>query len=106
MRPASTVIVRFHVDDYDVWKAAFDAHEDARLRHGGIGHRILRGAEDRLALTVLLDFASAGGAYGLTWADVSLLCALRAGGVEGGPHGGRYDIGYLEEVDAVAEYAR
>ena len=36
--------------------------------------------------------------------DISLLHAIRAGGIEGGPHGGGYEIDYLEELDTVAGY--
>jgi hypothetical protein len=35
---------------------------------------------------------------------VTLLCAIRDGGVEGGPHGGRYTFDYLEEIEEVANY--
>jgi hypothetical protein len=98
------VLARFRVLDYETWKEAFDGHEEARVRHGGVGHRILRAADDGAALTVLLEFVSAGGAIRFTRDDVTLLCAIRDGGVEGGPHGGRYTFDYLEEIEEVANY--
>ena len=105
MSSRTTVMFRFRVHEYEAWKAVFDGHEEARLRHGGVGHRILRDAEDALALTVLVEFASLGGATGFV-EDISLVYALGASGVEGGAHGGRYQIDYLEELDTVAVYAQ
>src|SRR5262245_16627486 len=103
MNSSTTVLVRLRVEDYEAWKAVFDGHEEARVRHGCVGHRILRDADDALALTVLLEFTSPGGANGFGH-DISLLQAMRAGGVEGGPHGHQYEIDYLEELDTVARY--
>jgi hypothetical protein len=103
MSTGVTVLVRARVSDFEGFKAVFDGHEEARVRHGGIGHRLLRDTRDPLAFTVLVEFTSMGGATGFT-DDVSLLEALRAAGVEGGPHGGGFDIDYLEEVEIVAQY--
>ena len=103
MSSRTTVLFRFRVHEYEAWKAVFDGHEEARVRHGGVGHRILRDAQDALALTVLVEFASLGGATGFV-NDISLIYALGASGVEGGAHGGRYHVDYLEELDTVAEY--
>jgi hypothetical protein len=103
MSSRTTVLMRFRIREYETWKAAFDGHEEARVRHGGIGHRLLRDADDALALTVLVEFTSLGGATGFT-RDISLLQAIRASGIEGGPHGGGYDIAYLEELETVVEY--
>ena len=105
MSSRTTVLFRFRVAEYEAWKAVFDGHEEARVRHGGVGHRVLRDAEDALALTVLVEFASLGGATGFV-EDVSLAYALGAGGVEGGAHGGRYHVDILEELDAVGVYAQ
>ena len=105
MSSRTTVMFRFRVNEYEAWKAVFDGHEEARVRHGGVGHRVLRDAEDALALTVLVEFASLGGATGFV-EDISLVYALGASGVEGGAHGGGYHIDYLEELDTVAEYAQ
>jgi hypothetical protein len=99
----TTVLMRFRVHEYETWKAVFDAHEEARIRHGGVGHRVLRDANDPLALTVLLEFVSLGGATGFV-EDISLAYALGASGVEGGAHGGKYHVDYLEELDAAAAY--
>jgi hypothetical protein len=103
MSNGTTVLVRLRVHEYETWKAVFDGHEEARVRHGGVGHRILRDADNPSALTLLLEFTSLGGATGFM-RDISLVHAMRAGGVEGGPHGGGYHIDYLQELDTVAGY--
>ena len=42
----TTLAVRHTVQDFDVWKAAFDAHAAARRGHGATGHRVLRDGQD------------------------------------------------------------
>ena len=98
------VIARFRIADYDTWKAAFDDHVEARIRHGAIGHRVFRVEGDENALTVMVEFTSHGGAVGLIRDDVSTLHAIRRGGVEGGPHDVRWQLDYLDQVD-VADYS-
>jgi hypothetical protein len=97
------VIARFRIADYDTWKAAFDDHVEARIRHGAIGHRIFRVEDDENALTVMVEFTSRGGAVGLTRDDFSTLSAIRRGGVEGGPHDVKWQLDYVDQVD-VADY--
>jgi hypothetical protein len=65
---------------------------------------MFRSEDDELAVTVLIEFTSRGGAHGLIQGDVSTLCAISDAGVEGGPHGGQWQIDYLEQVDA-SDYA-
>ncbi len=72
MSSRTTVLFRCRVHEYEVWKAVFDGHEEARVRHGGVGHRILRDAEYVLAITVLLELVSQGGKTGFV-EDVSLV---------------------------------
>ena len=98
------VIARFRISDYNTWKAAFDDHVEARIRHGAKGHRVFRIEDDENALTVMVEFASHGGAVGLVRDDVSILGAIRRGGVEGGPHHVKWQLDYVNEVD-VADYA-
>jgi ATP dependent DNA ligase domain len=105
MSSRTTLMFRFRVHEYEAWKAVFDGHEEARVRHGAVGHRVLRDAQNALALTVLVEFASLGGAKGFV-EEISLVYALGASGVEGGAHGGSYHIDYLEELDTVAVYAQ
>jgi hypothetical protein len=98
------VIERFRVADYDTWKAAFDDHVDARIRHGAVGHRVLRDENNPDQLTLVVEFTSRGGAYSAEHHDVSLLEAIRRGGVVGGPHQFSRRIDYLDVVEA-ADYS-
>lgn len=98
------VLLRIRVRDYEVWKSVFDGRADARIRHGALGHRVLRDDDDPNALTLILELASSGGAISLVEYDVSTLAALGDGGVEGGPHRPAWQIDYLEEADA-ADYS-
>jgi hypothetical protein len=93
-------IERFRVLDYENWKAAFDDHIDARIRHGAVGHRVFVAENDAKAVTVILEFASYGGAISLEKYDVSLLDAIRRGGVVGGPHHLQRKVDYLELAEA------
>jgi hypothetical protein len=97
------VIERFRVAEFDTWKAAFDDHVDSRIRHGAIGHRVLRDEDNPNAVTVVLEFASRGGAISLEKYDVSLLDAIRRGGITGGPHQLSRRVDYLDVADA-ADY--
>jgi hypothetical protein len=96
------VIARFRVADYETWKAAFDDHVEARIRHGAIGHRVFR-VETRT--------------HSQSWSssprteerrvirdDVSTLHAICRGGVEGGPHDVEWQLDYVDQVD-VADYS-
>jgi hypothetical protein len=98
------LIARCRVAEYGTWKRVFDEHVDARIRHGARGHRVFRNEEDENALTIMIEFTSRGGAEGLAENDISVMTAIDRSGVEGGPHGGEWQIEYLDEVDA-ADYA-
>lgn len=97
------VIARFRVSDYEAWKKVFDEDVNARIRHGARSHRVFRAQDDENAVTLLLEFASRGGAEGLTKREPSVARSMRHGGVEGGPHGGTRELVYVDEVDA-ADY--
>jgi hypothetical protein len=93
------VIERFRVADYETWKSAFDAHVDARIRHGAVGHKILRDEENENHVTVMLEFTNRGGAISLEQYDVTLLDVIRRGGIVGGPHQASRSVDYLDVVD-------
>jgi heme-degrading monooxygenase HmoA len=88
----TTLAVRHTVQDFDVWKAAFDAHADVRRSHGATGHRVLRDGQDVL---VLIDFDSKEQAGAFT-ADPSLKAAMASAGVTGAP-----DIAIREEAEGL-----
>ncbi len=103
--PEATVIIRHRVGDYRRWKRVFDANLAARLRHGGVGHRVLRSQDDPNELTVVLDFASRGGALGFL-DDPALIYAIGDAGVIGGAHHKQWSEQLLAEVDATTRYPR
>ena len=97
------VITRFRIEDYATWKVAFDDTVDVRIRHGAVGHQVFRSQDDENTLIVTLEFTSRGGAIGLTRDDASLLSAIRAAGIEGGPHDVKWQLDYVEQTDT-ADY--
>jgi hypothetical protein len=88
----TTLAVRHTVQDFDVWKAAFDAHAAARRSHGATGHRVLRNGQD---LLVLIDFDSEEQAGAFT-ADPSLKEAMASAGLTSTP-----DITVREETEGL-----
>lgn len=88
----TTLAVRHTVQDFGVWKAAFDAHAPARRTHGATGHRVLRDGHDVL---VLIDFDTQEQAGAFT-ADPSLKEVMAKAGVTSTP-----DITVREETEGL-----
>ena len=88
----TTLAVRHTVQDFDVWKAAFNAHEATRRGHGATGHRVLRDGRDIL---VLIDFDSQEEAEGFT-TDPSLKEAMANASLTSPP-----DITIREETEGL-----
>jgi hypothetical protein len=97
------LVVRFRAPDYARMKRAFDDVQPLRERHGARGHRILRLADDPEDYTVIIEFASFGGAHGFTQ-EALLLRAIDAAGIEGGAHHVQYVEEFREQLEAV-DYA-
>lgn len=95
-------VIRFRGGDFDTWKAAFDAHEPQRVKHGAVGHWVARSVDDPNEFIGVVEFASRGGAraYALDPDRMDVQRALR---MEGGPHQRSWDEG-ITEVVARAEY--
>jgi hypothetical protein len=94
------LVVRFRAPDYARLKRAFDDLQPLRERHGARGHRILRLDDDPQDYTVIIEFASFGGAQGFT-KDPLLLPAIEAAGIEGGAHHVQYVEEFREQLEAV-----
>jgi hypothetical protein len=77
----TTLAVRHTVQDFDSWKAGFDAHDGGRRSHGATGYRVLRDGNTVLAL---IDFPDATSAKAFQ-ADPSLRQAMDVAGVVGTP---------------------
>jgi hypothetical protein len=88
----TTLAVRHTVQDFDTWKAAFDAHAAVRRGHGATGHRVLRDGQDIL---VLIDFGAQEQARAFS-TDPSLKEAMANAGVTGPP-----DVTIREETEGL-----
>ena len=93
------VVFRFRGADFDTWKAAMDAHEPARVRHGAVGHWIARSIGDPNEFIGVVEFTSRGGARGYA-DDPDRMDVQRALRLEGGPHHKTWDESIDEVVDA------
>jgi hypothetical protein len=95
-------VIRFRGGDFERWKAAFDAHEPQRIKHGAVGHWVARSLDDPREFIGVVEFTSRGGAHGYA-EDPDRMDVQRALMVEGGPHHKTWDEGISEVVDR-AEY--
>jgi hypothetical protein len=93
-------VIRFRGGNFENWKAAFDDHEAARIRHGAVGHWIARSIDDPHEFIAVVEFTSVGGARGYA-ADVDRLDVQESLMVEGGPHRKTWEEGINETVDRV-----
>jgi hypothetical protein len=95
-------VVRFRGGDFAGWKAAFDAHEPHRVRHGAVGHWVARAVNDPHEFIGVVEFTSLGGARAYA-EDPDRMDVQRALMFEGGPHQKTWDEG-IHEVVARSEY--
>lgn len=93
-------VIRFRGGDFEVWKAAFAAHEPQRVKHGAVGHWIARSTEDPNAFVGVVEFTSHGGARAYA-EDADRLDVQRALMMEGGPHQKTWDEEIVETIDLV-----
>jgi hypothetical protein len=94
------VVIRFRGADFDRWKAALDAHEPERIRHGAVGHWIARSIDDPNEFIGVVEFTSRGGAKAYSM-DVDRLEVERVAMIEGGPHNRTWEEAIYETVDTV-----
>jgi len=93
-------VIRFRGGSFESWKAAFEKHEPARIRHGAVGHWIARSIDDPNEFIAVVEFTSVGGARGYA-GDVDRLDVEDALLIEGGPHQKTWEEGIHETVDKV-----
>lgn len=89
----ATMIVRFHVADFERWKAVFDSMAPARASHGITGWSVHRDADDLESVVTILRARSVSAARGWGASPVLRQATMRAG-VDGVPQ-----IQYLEDVE-------
>jgi heme-degrading monooxygenase HmoA len=87
------MLFRHKVQDYERWKAAFDAHGASRKASGSKGGRLLRNAEDPKELVIFFEWDDMQKARQFAQSD-DLRKAMQGAGVIGKP-----DIHFLEELD-------
>jgi hypothetical protein len=92
------VVIRFRGADFDTWKAAMDAHEPARVRHGAVGHWIARSIGDPNEFIGVVEFTSLGGARDYLM-GVDRLDVDQAVMIEGGPHNRTWEEAIYKTVD-------
>ena len=92
-------VIRFRGADFDEWKAALDAHESARVRHGAVGHWIARAIRDPREYLAVVEFTSLGGATAYA-AGADRLDLEEVAMIDGGPHNRTWEEDTYETVDA------
>ena len=65
--------VRFHAAPYERWSEVLNGVVETSVRHGGLGHRVLRSLEDEREYVLEFEFTSFGGAKGFAEAEPALL---------------------------------
>jgi hypothetical protein len=88
-----TLLIRHKVEDYAVWKAAFDQHANARRANGSQGGQLFRNAADPNDVVILLAWDLLERAHLFADSD-DLREAMARAGVTDQP-----DIWFLEEID-------
>jgi hypothetical protein len=92
-------VIHFRGGDFESWKAAFEAHEPQRVKHGAIRHWLARSTDNPPAFIGVVEFTSRGGARAYA-ADPDRLDMQRALLIEGGPHHKTWDEGIYEIIDS------
>jgi hypothetical protein len=82
--PPAAALVTHGVEDFDRWKAAFDAHEPARRDAGILGHHINRGEDDPDTISIYLAISDLDSAREFASSD-DLKAAMHDAGVTGPP---------------------
>jgi quinol monooxygenase YgiN len=83
--PAAAVVINHDVEDYALWKRAFDRHAATRRTAGIIAAHVNQDAENPNRVSVYLagtDRARLAAFVG----DIALMAAMREAGVTGPPH--------------------
>ena len=94
------IVIRFRGPDFEAWRAAFDAHEPQRVKHGAVGHWIARSVDDPSEYIGVVEFTSRGGAHAYA-EDPDRMDVQRAVHLDGGPHNKTWDETIVETIAAV-----
>jgi hypothetical protein len=89
------VFIEHHVDDYDIWKLAFDDHQAVREQHGGVRHWLYRSATDPNDVFIATEFPTLEQAQAFA-GDPGLPDVMKAAGVASEPR-----ISFREETEVI-----
>ena len=88
------LLSKVHVEQFDEWKAHFDAGDLFRTANGQRGFRVFQSVDDPNAVVVLLEFDSAEDARAFAGSEEWRRRVAKSGAR------GRHDVTILEQVDA------
>jgi quinol monooxygenase YgiN len=83
--PAAAVVINHDVEDYAIWKRAFDRHAAVRRNAGIVAAHVNQDAENPNRLSVYLAGTDRGKLAAFV-GDIALMAAMREAGVTGPPH--------------------
>jgi len=83
--PSAAVVINHDVEDYAVWKRAFDRHAAARRNAGIFAAHVNQDAENPNRLSVYLAGTDRARLAAFV-ADIALMVTMREAGVTGPPH--------------------
>lgn len=92
-RTLPAAVVRHEVQDWKGWKAGFDAHADARVKAGIIGHAVNRSVENPNLIIVYLQAEKLDQLRAFS-SSADLKAAMKNAGVKGAPQ-----ISFVEGQD-------
>lgn len=78
------LVVHHKVQDFSVWKPAYDKHAPARSAAGLTKDHVLQSVDDPNMVTIVMDFSDVGKAKAFAASD-DLKAAMKGAGVVGAP---------------------
>jgi hypothetical protein len=78
------LFVRHKVNDYAVWRTAYDGFDSTRIKPGAKGHAVYRDVEDVSDVTAWHDFSNLEAAKAFAGSN-ELKAAMKGAGVIGAP---------------------
>lgn len=98
MNPSVVLSLRFRAAPFEEWSRLLEKVVETSVRHGGLGHRVMRSFEDPRDYLVEFEFTSLGGAERFAEAEPALLRTWALIGAD--PHHREWPAAYFEEISA------
>jgi quinol monooxygenase YgiN len=96
--PHAAAMLTHDVEDYDRWKASFDAHAETRQKAGIVGHSVSRSADRPNRVAIFVQAKSREAIEGLLGSS-ELKAAMQKSGVTSAP-----EVTFLQHLDLAAQY--